>query len=176
MVDNAMASRITTLRPALFAFLMSRCHCFDTADEVCQEACLKLLKIEIVPEDGEASFTKYAFAVANSCLNDYFRRRKRIDKESRGGSDETLQGIAESPKSYTKSLSFILEYISLLNEQEKHVIRSAICGLSNEQIAADYELSIDNVWKIRSRVCEKMRAFVQGNREMFVDLLNGDED
>ena len=175
MVDNSMASRVTTLRPALFAFLMGRCHCLDTADEVCQETCLKLLKIEIVPEDGEASFTKYAFAVANSCLNDWFRKRKLIDRESKGGSDDTLQGVAESPKSHIKSLSFILEHTALLNEQEKNVIRSAIRGLSNEQIAADYELTIDNVWKIRSRVCEKMRTFVQNNRETFVDLLNGED-
>ena len=174
MVDHAMASRITTLRPALFAFLMSRCHCLDTADEVCQEACLKLLKIEIVPEDGEQSFTKYAFTVANSCLNDYFRKRKRIDKESRGGSDDTLLGVAKHEDNNKQQLPNLIAHLQ--DRREREAVMLLCCDYTTGQIATALNISQDNVYQILSRATRKLKEFARTQHDDVLEILEDNDD
>jgi RNA polymerase sigma factor (sigma-70 family) len=161
------AARALTLRltPVVYRLARRMLGDADEAEDVAQEAMLKLWRIAPDWRQGEAKVTTWLYRVARNLVTDRLRRRRGV------GLDEVAEPVDETPGveariaagDRAKALDEALA--ELPERQREAVVLRHLEGLANPEIAEILEVSVEAVESLVARGKRALAARLLGRKE-----------
>lgn len=162
--QQAAAALTDMIAPRILRYatrMMSNRH---EAEEVTQEAMLRLWRQAPDWQDGLALPSTWAFRVAANLCTDRLRRRKPMVPELPDVADEALtQDARLMQDARAKALEAAL--MQLPERQREAVILRHLEGLTNPEIAAIMMVGVEAVESLTARGKRKLAAILAGKRE-----------
>lgn len=160
------AARELTLRMTPLAFRVAVRMLGDKAEaeDLAQEAMLRLWKIAPEWRQGEAQVSTWLYRVVTNLATDRLRRRRGI------GLDEAPEVADGAPSAYQQMVSgdrmaaLDAALAQLPARQRQAVILRHIEGLSNPDIAAAMEIGVEAVESLTARGKRALAALLEGRR------------
>ncbi|OCX64557.1 RNA polymerase subunit sigma [Thioclava sp. SK-1] len=161
------AARDLTLRMGPLAFRVAMRMLRDTAEaeDVAQDALLRLWKIAPEWRKGEAKVTTWLYRVTANLATDRLRKRRVL------GLDEAPEIEDDSASPYDRMIDdaraqALQSALDQLPERQREaVILRHIEGLSNPQIAVAMETGVEAVESLTARGKRALTALLKGQRE-----------
>jgi RNA polymerase sigma-70 factor (ECF subfamily) len=168
--DRAAAQALT-LRLTPLALRVARRMLGDwaEAEDVAQEAMMRLWRIAREWRQGEAKVTTWLYRVVTNLATD--RLRKRKGKRSGIGLDEAPEVADETPGVETQMMDqdraeALQQALDQLPERQRQaVILRHIEGLSNPEIALVLDIGVEAVESLTARGKRALAAALAGRRE-----------
>lgn len=166
---DAAAARILTLRltPRLMAHAWRLLGNRTEAEDVAQEAMLRLWKQAPAWRDGEAKVTTWLYrVVANLCIDRQRRARGgalTLDAIPEPADDRASVTEAMQDRARAEALQAALN--TLPPRQRQAVMLRHIDGLSNPEIAEIMEITVEAVESLTSRGKRALQASLAGRKE-----------
>ncbi len=164
---DAAAARVLTLRltPRVLSFAARMLGDRAEAEDVTQEAMLRLWRIAAEWRRGEAQVSTWLYRVASNLCTDRLRRRRGValdqiaePEDDRPGADE---GLMEADRARA-----LEDALALLPERQRQaVVLRHLEGLSNPEIAAVMEIGVEAVESLLARGKRMLAARLAGRRE-----------
>ncbi|MEZ5685283.1 MAG: RNA polymerase sigma factor [Paracoccaceae bacterium] len=160
------AARSLTLRFAPLAFRVAYRMLGDRAEaeDMAQEAMLRLWKIAPDWRNGEAKVSTWLYRVVSNLATDRLRRRRGVGldeaPEIEDGRASVLDGMIETDRA--AALQAALQ--ALPERQRKAVVLRHIEGLSNPEIAEAMEIGVEAVESLTSRGKRGLAKLLAGQR------------
>jgi RNA polymerase sigma factor (sigma-70 family) len=171
--DRAAARALThRLTPRVLGFASRMLGDRSEAEDVAQEAMLRLWRVAPDWRQGEAKVTTWLYRVVSHLCTDRLRRRRGV------GLDTIAEPTDESPSVEEKMLqsqrqTALDQALLLLPERQRQaVILRHIEGVSNPDIAGLMDLSVEAVESLTARGKKALAAILAERRE---DLGYGDD-
>lgn len=159
---------VTRLGPRLFAYAARILGDHGEAEDVVQEAMMRLWKIAPDWQQGEAKVATWAYRVTANLCTDRLRRRK-----TRGHVD--IEDITEPEANEPSAIAQMTERdradalqdaLNTLPERQKQaVVLRHIEGLSNPQIAAIMDIGVEAVESLTARGKRALTAALIGRKD-----------
>lgn len=150
--DRQAASELTgRLAPRLFSFCLRMLRNRAEAEDVSQEAMLRLWKMAPDWTPGEAKLSTWVFRVASNLCTDILRRRRSVPL------DEVPEMADDTPSVEAKMLAaervaaLDVALAKLPERQREAVVLRHIEGMTNPEIAAILEISVEAVESLTAR-------------------------
>lgn len=152
----------------IYNFIYSRTHSQDDAEDIVQETFSGIWK-SIDNFDQEKPIGSYLYQIAKNKLNDYLKRKYRINAFSAffsldNTSEEELDNYADKTedKGYlTKAHSKALKLIEQLEANYKKVLELRyVKGYKISEVAKELGLSENNVKVIQNRAIKKLKELI----------------
>ena len=167
--DPSAARALTQrLAPRVFAYGMRVLGDRAEAEDVTQEALLRLWRIAPEWRQGEAQVTTWLYRVATNLATDRLRGRKRrqaetLDDVAEPGDDRpsVVAGMIEADR--MAALQSALE--QLPDRQRQAVVLRHIEGLSNPEIAQILDIGVEAVESLTARGKRALAALLAGRKE-----------
>jgi RNA polymerase sigma-70 factor (ECF subfamily) len=167
--DPSAARALTQrLAPRVFAYAMRVLGDRAEAEDVTQEALLRLWRIAPEWRQGEAQVTTWLYRVATNLATDRLRGRKRrqaetLDDVAEPGDDRpsVVAGMIEADR--MAALQSALE--QLPDRQRQAVVLRHIEGLSNPEIAQILDIGVEAVESLTARGKRALAALLAGRKE-----------
>ncbi|MEP5761652.1 MAG: RNA polymerase sigma factor [Litoreibacter sp.] len=161
------AARLLTDRiaPRLYSFCQRLLQDTAEAEDVVQEAMLRLWRMAPDWEPGRAKVTTWVFRVASNLCTDRLRKRRSV------GLDEAPDIADDSPsveaQLITRQRIAALDAgLAILPErQRKAVVLRHIEGMTNPEIAEILEISVEAVESLTARGKRALAAALKGQKE-----------
>jgi RNA polymerase sigma factor (sigma-70 family) len=165
---DAQAARVLTMRlaPRVLSFA-ARMLGGDLAEaeDVAQEAMLRLWRIAPDWRQGEAKVSTWLFRVASNLCTDRLRRRRGVGLDDLGadppddspGAEARLQAASRA-----EALEAALQ--DLPERQRQAVVLRHLEGVSNPEIAAVMEISVEAVESLTARGKRALARALEGRR------------
>lgn len=135
------------------------------AEDVTQEAMLRLWKIAPDWRQGEAKVTTWLFRVTSNLVTDRLRKRRSVDldavPEPEDDSPGALEGLIEADRA--QALQAALN--SLPDRQREAVVMRHLEGFSNPEIAEALEISVEAVESLTARGKRALAKVLAGKRK-----------
>lgn len=167
---DPQAARLLTQRlaPRAFAFAMRLLGDGGEAEDVVQEAMLRLWRIAAEWRQGEAKISTWLYRVVVNLATDRLRARKRrpavaIDEQVDPASDAPTAEACLIDSDRMTALQQAL--LGLPERQRQAVILRHIEGLSNPEIAAVMEIGVEAVESLTARGKRALAQALAGRRE-----------
>lgn len=167
---DPQAARLLTQRlaPRAFAFAMRLLGDGAEAEDVVQEAMLRLWRIAAEWRQGEAKISTWLYRVVVNLATDRLRARKRrpaiaIDEQVDPASDAPTAEACLIDRDRMTALQHAL--LALPERQRQAVILRHIEGLSNPEIAAVMEIGVEAVESLTARGKRALANALAGRRE-----------
>lgn len=167
---DPQAARLLTQRlaPRAFAFAMRLLGDGGEAEDVVQEAMLRLWRIAGEWRQGEAKIATWLYRVVVNLATDRLRARKRrpaiaIDEQVDPASDSPTAEACLIDNDRMTALQQAL--LALPERQRQAVILRHIEGLSNPEIAAVMEIGVEAVESLTARGKRALAQALAGRRE-----------
>lgn len=175
--DPDAARRLTQrLAPRAFAHALRMLADRAEAEDVAQEALLRLWRIAPDWRQGDAQVTTWLYRVVGNLATDRLRARKRrradpLDDAPEPQSDQpaVVQGMIEADRMAALHAALA----ALPDRQRQAVVLRHIEGLANPQIAQIMDIGVEAVESLTARGKRALTALLSGRRE---DLGYEDED
>jgi RNA polymerase sigma-70 factor (ECF subfamily) len=170
---DAEAARALTLRltPRVLRLASRMLGDAAEAEDVAQEAMLRLWRIAAEWRQGEAQVSTWLYRVASNLCTDRLRRRRTVDIEAvpeiEDGQASAVEGMIEADR--VSALQQALD--GLPDRQRQAVVLRHIEGLSNPEIAEVMDIGVEAVESLTARGKRALAAALAGRRE---DLGYGD--
>lgn len=170
---DAEAARALTLRltPRVLRLASRMLGDAAEAEDVAQEAMLRLWRIAAEWRQGEAQVSTWLYRVASNLCTDRLRRRRTVDIEAvpeiEDGQASAVDGMIEADR--VSALQQALD--GLPDRQRQAVVLRHIEGLSNPEIAEVMDIGVEAVESLTARGKRALAAALAGRRE---DLGYGD--
>ncbi|MBR9652868.1 RNA polymerase sigma factor [Thalassovita aquimarina] len=164
---DADAARSLNLRltPRAFAQAMRMLNNRAEAEDVAQEAMMRLWKIAPDWRQGEAKVTTWLYRVVANLCTDRLRRQRSVGidaiAEPADDSASVVDGVQDAAR--IKALYSALD--ELPERQRQAVVLRHIEGLGNPEIAAAMEISTEAVESLTARGKRALSAHLKGRRE-----------
>lgn len=164
------AARILTLRlaPRIFGHALRLLGDRAEAEDVAQDALLRLWRIAPDWRRGEAQVSTWVYRVVANLATDRLRARKRraqqpLDDTPEPASDQpaVLAGLIEADR--MAALQAALD--ALPDRQRQAVVLRYIDGLANPEIARIMEIGVEAVESLTARGKRALAALLAGRRE-----------
>jgi len=164
---DAAAARILTLRltPRIFGHAMRLLGNHAEAEDVTQDALIRLWRIAPDWREGEAKVTTWLYRVVANLCTDRLRRRPSVDLDAVPEVKDDAAGAADGIQQQARADALQMALMQLPDRQREAVVLRHIEGLGNPEIAA--------IMKISPRAVESLTA--RGKRAL-TDLLAGRKD
>ena len=167
--DPTAARALTQrLAPRVFAYGMRVLGDRAEAEDVTQEALLRLWRIAPEWRQGEAQVTTWLYRVATNLATDRLRGRKRrqaeaLDDVAEPGDDRpsVVAGMIEADR--MAALQSALA--QLPDRQRQAVVLRHIEGLSNPEIAQVLDIGVEAVESLTARGKRALAALLAGRKE-----------
>jgi RNA polymerase sigma-70 factor (ECF subfamily) len=167
--DPSAARALTQrLAPRVFAYAMRVLGDRAEAEDVTQEALLRLWRIAPEWRQGEAQVTTWLYRVATNLATDRLRGRKRRQAE-------TLDDVAEPGDDRPSVVAGMIEadrmaalqsaLAQLPDRQRQAVVLRHIEGLSNPEIAQILDIGVEAVESLTARGKRALAALLAGRKE-----------
>lgn len=167
---DPQAARLLTQRlaPRTFAFAMRLLGDGAEAEDVVQEAMLRLWRVAAEWRQGEAKISTWLYRVVVNLATDRLRARKRrpavaIDEKVDPASDAPTAEASLIDMDRMTALQQAL--LALPERQRQAVILRHIEGLSNPEIAAVMEIGVEAVESLTARGKRALAQALAGRRE-----------
>ncbi len=159
---------VSRLGPRLFGYAARVLGDPAEAEDVVQEAMMKLWKIAPDWRQGEAQVSTWAYRVTVNLCTDRLRRRKTRAQVGIDGVAEPASGLpsvveAMTEKDRADALQDALD--TLPDRQRQAVVLRHIEGLSNPEIAGIMDIGVEAVESLTARGKRALKAALIGRKE-----------
>lgn len=164
------AARILTLRltPRVLSLAVRMLGDRGEAEDVAQEAMLRLWKIAPDWRAGEAQVSTWLYRVASNLCTDRIRRRRSVGLDDAFGEGaEPADGqpsVEERLQADGRVLALRQALTELPERQRRAVVLRHLEGLSNPQIAAVMEIGVEAVESLTARGKRALAAILERRR------------
>lgn len=136
------------------------------ADDVAQEALLRLWKIAPQWRQGEAQVSTWLYRVTANLCTDRLRKRGRMAplEAAPEPADETAS-VAEKMQSRSRAEALSAALAELPERQREAVVLRHIEGLGNSEIAGIMDISLEAVESLTARGKRALTAILSGRRD-----------
>lgn len=161
------AARSLTLRLGPLAYRVALRMLGDRAEaeDLAQEALLRLWKIAPEWRTGEAKVSTWLYRVVTNLATDRLRRRRGVGldeaPEVADGAASALERIIDADRAQALQLALA----QLPARQRQAVVLRHLEGLSNPEIAAAMEIGVEAVESLTARGKRALAALLEGKRE-----------
>lgn len=166
VAGDARAARALTLRltPRVYAQALRVLQNRAEAEDVSQEALLRLWRTAADWEHGRAKVTTWLYrVVANLCI-DRLRKRRTVDLDQVGEMADEAPTVGDHLQSQAR-ISALHSAIAELPERQAHVVTLKFLEeLSNIEIAEILDLSVDAVESLVSRAKRGLTAALMNQK------------
>jgi RNA polymerase sigma factor (sigma-70 family) len=135
------------------------------AEDVAQEAMLRLWKIAPHWRQGEAKVSTWLFRVASNLCTDRLRRRRSTGLDTIGEPVDEAPGVLAGMIEAQRALALEEGLIALPERQRQAVVLRHLEGLTNPEIAEVMEISVEAVESLTARGKRALAAALAGRRE-----------
>ncbi|SDJ84769.1 RNA polymerase, sigma subunit, ECF family [Aliiruegeria lutimaris] len=167
---NRAAARTLTMRltPRVLSVAARMLGDRSEAEDVAQEAMLRLWKIAPEWRTGEAQVSTWLYRVASNLCTDRLRRRRGVgldDAFGDGVAPADEQPPAEERMQTAVRATALQEALAELPDRQRQaVVLRHLEGLSNPEIAAVMEIGVEAVESLTARGKRALSALLKGRR------------
>lgn len=161
------AARVLTLRMGPLAFRVAQRMLGDRAEaeDLAQEALLRLWKIAPEWRTGEAKVTTWLYRVVTNLATDRLRRRRGIGLEEAPEVPDGAASAVEQMIDGDRAAALEAALAQLPARQRQAVVLRHLEGLSNPEIATAMEIGVEAVESLTARGKRALAAILAGRRE-----------
>lgn len=164
--DRVAASILAgRLVPRLVAYAGRMLNDRAEAEDVAQEAMLRLWKAAPDWQQGEAKVTSWLFRVAtNLCIDRQRKRKRQAPLDAAGDPASPEPGMAERLADADRAAALQAALDTLPERQRQAVILRHLEGLSNPEIAAVMDIGVEAVESLTARGKRALKAVLMGQK------------
>jgi len=161
------AARILTLRltPRVFAQAFRMLGDRAEAEDVAQEALMRLWKVAPEWRQGEAKVTTWLYRVTANLCTDRLRKRRSVGIDEIPEPEDDAIGPAEAMQEKARLDALQCALNTLPDRQRQAVILRHIEGLGNPEIAEIMEITVEAVESLTARGKRALAAELAGRKE-----------
>lgn len=161
------AARILTLRmtPRVFSHAYRVLGDRAEAEDVAQEALMRLWKIAPDWRSGEAKVTTWLFRVVANLCTDRLRKRRGVDLDAVPEPEDDTASAADMMQEQARMEALQQALGTLSDRQRQAVVLRHIEGLGNPEIAEIMEISVEAVESLTARGKRALAKVLAGRRE-----------
>lgn len=161
------AARLLTLRMGPLAFRVALRMLGDRAEaeDLAQEALLRLWKIAPEWRTGEAKVTTWLYRVVTNLATDRLRRRRGIGLDEAPELPDGAASAVEQMIDGDRAAALEAALAQLPARQRQAVVLRHLEGLSNPEISAAMEIGVEAVESLTARGKRALAAILAGRRE-----------
>ncbi|MFC5736586.1 RNA polymerase sigma factor [Sinirhodobacter huangdaonensis] len=161
------AARLLTLRMGPLAFRVAQRMLGDRAEaeDLAQEALLRLWKIAPEWRTGEAKVTTWLYRVVTNLATDRLRRRRGIGLDEAPELPDCAASAVEQMIDGDRAAALEAALAQLPARQRQAVVLRHLEGLSNPEISAAMEIGVEAVESLTARGKRALAAILAGRRE-----------
>lgn len=161
------AARVLTLRMGPLAFRVAQRMLGDRAEaeDLAQEALLRLWKIAPEWRTGEAKVTTWLYRVVTNLATDRLRRRRGIGLDEAPEVPDGAASAVEQMIDGDRAAALEAALAQLPARQRQAVVLRHLEGLSNPEIAIAMEIGVEAVESLTARGKRALAAILAGRRE-----------
>ncbi|MEL7115323.1 MAG: RNA polymerase sigma factor [Pseudomonadota bacterium] len=135
------------------------------AEDVTQEAMLRLWKVAGDWRQGEAKVTTWLFRVTSNLCTDRLRRRRSVDIDAVPEPEDDAPSAEQGLQQTARAEALEAALAELPDRQRQAVILRHIEGLSNPEIAAVMDIGVEAVESLTARGKRALARLLSGRRE-----------
>ena len=135
------------------------------AEDVTQEAMLRLWKIAPEWRQGEAKVSTWLYRVGTNLCTDRLRKRRSVDIDAIPEPEDDAPGVAESMIEADRARALEQALAELPERQRVAVTLRHLEGRTNPEIAEVLEISVEAVESLTARGKRALAALLAGRRE-----------
>jgi len=136
------------------------------AEDVAQEAMMRLWRIAADWREGEAQVSTWLYRVtANLCTDRLRKRRRTVDIDDVAEPADPVPSAAAQMQSRSRHLALSAALASLPERQAQAVSLRHLEGLSNPEIAAIMDISVTSVESLTARGKRALHAALAGQKD-----------
>jgi RNA polymerase sigma factor (sigma-70 family) len=135
------------------------------AEDVAQEAMLRLWKIAPDWRQGEAKVTTWLYRVVQNLCTDRLRKRRSVDIDAIPEPEDGAPGVAENMQDAARAAALQEALNDLPERQRVAVVLRHLEGRSNPEIAEVLEISVEAVESLTARGKKALAKALAGRRE-----------
>ena len=164
---DARAARVLTLRltPRVFAQAFRMLGDRAEAEDVAQEALMRLWKIAPDWRQGEAKVTTWLYRVTANLCTDRLRKRRSVGIDEIPEPEDDAIGPAEALQDKARLDALQAALNDLPERQRQAVILRHIEGLGNPEIAEIMEITVEAVESLTARGKRALAAGLAGRKD-----------
>lgn len=162
--DAARALNIR-LTPRAFGQAMRMLGDRAEAEDVAQDAMLRLWKIAPDWRQGEAKVTTWLYRVVANLCTDRLRKQRNVDIDSVPEPEDDRDGVEGDMQNAARMAALRDALVELPDRQRQAVVLRHIEGLGNPEIAEIMEISTEAVESLTARGKRALAAILAGRRE-----------
>jgi len=163
---DARAARILVLRltPWVLAYAARLTGDRAEAEDVAQEAMLRLWRIAPEWRSGEARVTTWLYRVVTNLCTDRLRRRRGTGLDSLPEPADGAPGVEARMQDEARAQALEAALARLPDRQREAVVLRHLEGLANPEIAEIMEISVEAVESLTARGKRALAAALAGRR------------
>lgn len=140
----------------IFRYVYSRIPSIHDTEDIVADSFLALWKSNVTIENNTDS---YLLRIVKNKINDYLRRKYRIELITSSFEDTIGQTNTKEPEEIKSSNNIVHNVLSLLNTRDKKVIElKYFQGRTNNEIATTLGITINNVKVIHNRIIKRIKS------------------
>lgn len=164
--DEGAATALTVrLTPRVMAHAYRLLGVHAEAEDVTQDAMLRLWRIAPDWRQGEARVTTWLYRVVANLCTDRFRRARGVALDSIPEPEDDTASVAEKMQENARSEALQGALMRLPERQRQAVVLRHIEGLTNPEIAEIMEISTEAVESLTARGKRALSIELAGKRE-----------
>ena len=164
---DARAARLLTLRltPRVFAQAFRMLGDRAEAEDVTQDALMRLWKIAPDWRQGEAKVSTWLYRVTANLCTDRLRKRRSVGLDEIPEPEDDAASPAEALQDKARLDALQVALNALPDRQRQAVILRHIEGLGNPEIAEIMEISVEAVESLTARGKRALAAVLAGRKD-----------
>lgn len=164
--DGAAARMLTErLAPRVLRFAARMLSDAAEAEDVTQEAMLRLWRIAPEWRQGEAQVTTWLYRVVRNLCTDRLRRKRPLGLDAAPEVEDDHPGVVAQMQAADRAKALDGALSRLPDRQREAVVLRHLEGLSNPEIAEVMEISVEAVESLTARGKRALAADLAGRRD-----------
>lgn len=135
------------------------------AEDVAQEAMLRLWRIAPIWRQGEAKITTWLYRVVSNLCTDRLRRRRTVGLDAIDEPVDEAPGAGEIMVESQRQKALQQALLDLPNRQRQAVVLRHIEGVANPEIAQAMDISVEAVESLTARGKRALAQALAGRRQ-----------
>ena len=164
--DRAAARALTLrLTPRVLAFAQRMLGNRAEAEDVAQEAMLRLWKVAGDWRQDQAKVSTWLYRVASNLCTDLLRRRRSVPLDGIAEPEDGHPGVVAGMIDQDRALALEAALALLPERQRQAVILRHLDGFTNPEIATMMDIGVEAVESLTARGKRSLAAALAGRRE-----------
>ncbi len=165
--DLAASSTLTRrLAPRALSLATRMLGDATEAEDVAQEAMLRLWKVAGDWRQGEAKVTTWLYRVVSNLCTDRLRKRRRaVDFDAIDEPVSSSPSVADAMSDTERARALDAALLELPTRQREAVVLRHLEGLANPEIGAIMDIGVEAVESLTARGMRALRARLAGRKE-----------